>query len=107
MSGTVKNWGILPFCAVLLFLAGDAAAHQLYAIQTARAEGGAVAGPVDMDRLAQLIDRSLERRLAPVVAAMNRIQKAQEKPDFRDVVGGIGYIVGIAGLGVVLRNRRS
>jgi len=36
MSEIVKCWGILLFCAVLLFLAGDAAAHELYEIGTAR-----------------------------------------------------------------------
>ena len=71
-----------------------------------RAEGGTVI-QIDMDRIAQLIDRSLERRLAPVVAAMTRIQRAQEKPGFRDVIGGIGYLVGLAGLAMYLRGRKN
>lgn len=70
-------------------------------------EEAAVVGQMDMDRIAQLIDRSLEKRLAPMVAAMNRMQKAQEKPDLRDVIGGIGYIVGLAGLVMYLRGRRK
>jgi len=73
---------------------------------SAQAEGDTVVR-MDMDRIAELIDRSLERRLAPVVAAMSRIQKAQEKPDFRDIIGGIGYIVGIAGLVMILRSRKK
>jgi len=73
---------------------------------SAQAEGDTVV-QMNMDRIAQLIDRSLERRLAPVVAAMSRIQKAQEKPGLRDVIGGIGYIVGIAGLAMALRRRKK
>jgi len=69
-------------------------------------ERGVVA-QVDEDRMARLIDRSLARRLAPVVAAVNRMQRAQEEPDLRDIIGGIGYIVGLAGLVMYLRGRRG
>ena len=70
-------------------------------------EGGGVIAQVDEDRMARLIDQSLERRLAPLVATMTRMQRAQEEPDLRDIVGGIGYVVGLAGLVMYLRGRRG
>jgi len=66
-----------------------------------------VMAQVDEDRMARLIDQSLERRLAPLVATMTRMQRAQEEPDLRDIIGGIGYIVGLAGLVMYLRGRRG
>lgn len=36
MSRMLKSWSILILCSLVLFSAGDAAAHQLYAIRTAR-----------------------------------------------------------------------
>ena len=70
-------------------------------------EGGGAMAEVDEDRMAQLIDQALDRRLAPIVAAMTRMQRAQEEPDLGDIIGGIGYIVGLAGLVMYLRGRRG
>ena len=61
---------------------------------------------VDIDRIAQLIDRSLAKRLRPIAAAITKLQMAQERPKLKDVIGGIGYIVGLMGLVMYLRSRK-
>ena len=53
------------------------------------------------------VDRALDRKLAPLLESVRRLEKLQERALLRDVIGGIGYIVGLAGLYYYLRNRRS
>jgi len=59
---------------------------------------------VDNDELKEMIRQILSQELAPIkrslAAAENR------KPGFRDIIGGIGYLLGLAGLVAWLKNRR-
>lgn len=45
----------------------------------------------------ETIDRALDRRLKPIQASILRIQRAMEKPKLSQVLGGLGYIIGLAG----------
>ena len=53
------------------------------------------------------MERALDRKLAPLLESVRRLEKNQQRSSLRDVIGGIGYIVGLAGLYYYLRNRRS
>jgi len=55
----------------------------------------------------RIVDRALDRKFAPLVEAVHRIEKNQQHASLRDVIGGIGYIVGLAGLYYFLRSRWS
>jgi nickel transport protein len=52
-----------------------------------------------------LIDESLDRKLAPVVAMLG--ESLDRGPTLTDVVGGIGYIFGLVGVALYLVKRRK
>jgi nickel transport protein len=51
------------------------------------------------------VEKVLDRKLKPVMKLLAESRHAG--PDLRDVLGGIGYIVGLMGLAAYLRYRRS
>jgi len=51
------------------------------------------------------IDRALARRLSPLVQAVRRLEEQQERASLRDILGGVGYIAGLAGLYYYFRSR--
>ncbi|EFK10414.1 conserved hypothetical protein [delta proteobacterium NaphS2] len=59
---------------------------------------------VDLDQLRHALEQSLDKRLSPV---LKRLAEAQDKgPTFRDILGGIGYILGLLGLAAYMHFRR-
>jgi len=63
----------------------------------------AAAPVVGSDDLRSFIDQSVSRQLRPL---REQIDAYQEKIWLHDVIGGIGYIVGVAGLAFGFANRR-
>jgi len=68
------------------------------------AEEGEATRPVSGD-LVRAVDQALARRISPLAASIRRLEKKQEQASFRDILGGIGYIVGLAGLYSYFRRR--
>lgn len=59
---------------------------------------------VDNGELRTILQEVLEQELAPI---RRSIAKANEKkPGFRDIIGGIGYLLGLAGLVAWFKNRQ-
>ncbi len=52
------------------------------------------------------IEQILDRKLAPLIANVHEMQRAQDRAKLRDIIGGIGYIVGLMGLVMYLRARK-
>ncbi len=48
--------------------------------------------------LQQLIDRELEKQLAPIRQILEDLVKQLQKPSFSEIFGGIGYIFGFFGI---------
>ena len=70
------------------------------------AEASSVAHPVPVDNaeLRKMVAELLEQQLAPIKRSLARGE--ENKPGIRDILGGIGYLIGLAGLAAWLRNRR-
>lgn len=65
----------------------------------------AVALPADLDtRIAQAVDASVARQIRPLLEAYDA---ADGRVRFNDLVGGLGWIAGLAGLWAWFRSRRS
>jgi nickel transport protein len=47
----------------------------------------------------------LSRELGPLHRSIERLQKRQEGPSVTEIIGGIGYIVGLAGIAMYFRSR--
>lgn len=53
------------------------------------------------------LERLMDRKLEPIARALTDIQRKMDRPALRDVFGGLGYIVGIAGLLFFITGRRK
>ena len=57
------------------------------------------------EKVQELIDKSLDRRLTPIVKILAELQT--EGPSMTEVIGGIGYIVGLMGVALYFLSRRK
>lgn len=57
---------------------------------------------IDMDEFEKLLDQ----RLKPLNTKLSRMEAAALKPNFSNIVGGVGYIVGLMGLWMFLKYRK-
>lgn len=76
----------------------QAAARPAGLAKESRAQEAAV--PADIE---QIIDKALARQLAPIRRALEESRRTRR---FSDIVGGIGYIVGMMGLALYFLSRR-
>jgi nickel transport protein len=59
--------------------------------------------PADLDaRLKAIVTEALE----PINARLARLEEAPQGPSLRDILGGLGYILGLVGVGAYLQARR-
>ena len=63
------------------------------------------AHPDDLSQLEGMIDRILDRKLAPVMKLIRDTRK--EGPTVTEIIGGIGYIVGLFGLVMYFKSRNK
>ncbi|WP_370678274.1 cobalamin biosynthesis protein CbiM [Pleomorphomonas sp. PLEO] len=69
------------------------------------ATSSAAAVPTDLDaRIAQAVDAAVARQIKPLLEAYDA---AEGRVRFNDLLGGLGWIVGLAGLWAWFRSRRS
>ena len=54
--------------------------------------------------LQALIEGSLEKKLAPI---RRQLAQLAQRPSLQDIIGGLGYIMGLVGLGAYLQSRRK
>ena len=57
---------------------------------------------LDANTVRQIVLQALETKLAPLEARL-----AGQRPPWRDIAGGIGYILGLMGIAVLVRNRKT
>lgn len=62
-----------------------------------------IAPPENDDELKRMIQELLIQELAPIKRSLAAAE--DKKPGFRDIMGGIGYLLGLAGLVAWLKNR--
>jgi nickel transport protein len=60
---------------------------------------------VDPAQIQAAVEKVLDRKLAPVVKGMAELR--ERRTGVADIVGGIGYIIGLAGLGAYIHYRRK
>ena len=60
---------------------------------------------VDSGQLEVVIDQALDRKLTPVIELIRNTRK--EGPGVTEIIGGIGYIVGLFGLAMYFKSRKE
>ena len=61
---------------------------------------------VDREEIRRVVEESLDLKLKPVLRQLAKLQEEQG-PGLTEAVGGIGYIVGLMGLVLYVRSRKS
>jgi nickel transport protein len=61
-------------------------------------------GPNDTETLTRILDQLLEEKLAPIRRSL--AQTEDQKPKLTDILGAIGYLVGIAGIIAWMKSRK-
>ena len=59
---------------------------------------------VDLEQVKRIIDGSLDKKLRPIMRQLTKLQ--QKEVSFTEVVGGIGYIFGLAGIILYFTSRK-
>ncbi|MFZ5569424.1 MAG: hypothetical protein ACOZF0_03390 [Thermodesulfobacteriota bacterium] len=64
-------------------------------------------GAGDKESIEAIVERALDKKMAPLLRELKKLEQAGSEPRFRDVMGGIGYILGIVGVAAYFRSRRK
>lgn len=83
---------------------GDGAATKITAAVSSGSASAVALNGVDAAVLQQMIERSVSKQIKPL---RKELQAYKEKASLQDVLGGIGYIFGLCGIGIWLRQRKS
>jgi len=59
------------------------------------------------DQLQLLVERVVEEKTAPIMKKLLKIEEQMQKPSLQDIIGGLGYIVGLMGIGIYFRYKRK
>jgi nickel transport protein len=66
---------------------------------------GTKAAPMDRQMLEEVVNQALTRQLAPIKETLAAAQV--RKPSLPDIIGGIGYILGLFGLWAYFQSKRN
>lgn len=61
--------------------------------------------PLSADQVISLVEQALDRKLKPIMQMLS--ENRQTGPTISDIVGGLGYILGLVGLGAYIQFRRN
>jgi nickel transport protein len=79
-------------------------------VETAPPQSGSLESPssgtitLPPGELQALVEQALDRKLAPI---MHRLVALDQGPSLSDIIGGIGYIIGLVGLAAYFNSRRK
>ena len=59
------------------------------------------------DRLQLLVERAVEDKTAPIMKKLLKIEEQMQKPSLQDIIGGLGYIIGLMGIGIYFKYKRK
>jgi len=62
---------------------------------------------INMTELEKIIEQTMDRKMIPFTRQLNQFLTSQESPSFSDILAGIGYILGLVGLGTYIHYRNK
>ncbi len=66
----------------------------------------AVSG-VSSSEIESIVGKAVDRKLQPVISMLLHLQENSERPGITEIIGGIGYIIGLMGIVMYFKSRRS
>jgi len=65
------------------------------------------ASPLSAGDIQAAVEKAVNRQLKPVIAKLNRLEAQNDEPRLTDILGGIGYILGLVGLAAYIKYRKK
>ena len=60
---------------------------------------------IDQEQLSQIIESAFDRKLGPIKRSL--AEQQNNKPSLQDILGGIGYILGLAGIAAYFKSQNK
>lgn len=60
---------------------------------------------VDQEQLSHIIESALEKKLGPIKRSL--AEQQEKKPSLQDILGGVGYILGLAGIAAYFKSQKK
>ncbi len=64
------------------------------------------ASGVSSPEIEAIVSKTMDRKLQPVIRMLVKLQENSEKPGITEILGGIGYIIGLMGIVMYFKSRR-
>jgi len=71
------------------------------------AENASVSPCLNADNIRDLIDNTMDKKLKPIIRDLSLLRNPDHEATFRDIMGGIGYILGLIGIGAYFNYRKK
>jgi nickel transport protein len=53
-----------------------------------------------------IVERAVDKKIEPLLRMLVKLQERSEKPGITEIIGGIGYIIGLMGIAMYFKSRR-
>lgn len=53
--------------------------------------------------LETIVEQVIEKKTAPIMKKLTKIEEQMQKPSLQEILGGVGYILGLMGIGIYFR----
>lgn len=61
---------------------------------------------VNTEELERVVEKVMERKLKPIKSILVKMQKESARPGITEILGGIGYIIGLMGIALYFKSRK-
>jgi len=62
---------------------------------------------ISSENLENIVEKVIDKKMTPLIKKVNLLLNPNKSPKFSDILGGIGYIIGLVGLGAYLNYRNK
>jgi len=59
------------------------------------------------NQLEAIVEHVVEKKTAPIMKKLIKIEEQMQKPSLQDIIGGLGYIIGLMGIGIYFKYKRK
>ena len=54
-----------------------------------------------------MVEKTMDKKLQPVMRDLRKSLNPDQEPGFREILGGIGYIIGLIGVAAYVHSRKK
>jgi len=62
---------------------------------------------LNAEEIRNVVEKAMDKKLHPVIRDLRKSLNPDREPNFRDIMGGIGYIMGLIGVAAYVRSRKK